>query len=201
MTFIKNFLSFGTVNTSLDHPIGAHLEEIWFVPEIMLKFREELALLGCVEEASECPYEFNTCLSPALSKELLQQMIDLGLEVEEESTATLQLLRFIKQQLNEEHKNWLVHKQTAFGKDKSNPLIVGSLLKTTRLTNISGDDVSDFDIALRMPETTRPNIKKRAPYTPYQDPQGFIYADNQGRNRLMRLDELYKFSDGTLTRL
>ncbi|GJT72580.1 hypothetical protein Tco_1031866 [Tanacetum coccineum] len=37
-----------------------------------------------------------------LSKELLQQMIDLGLEVKEESTAALQLVRFIKQQLNEE---------------------------------------------------------------------------------------------------
>ncbi|GJV04747.1 hypothetical protein Tco_1338316 [Tanacetum coccineum] len=37
-----------------------------------------------------------------LSKELLQQMIDLGLEVEEESTAALQLVRFIKQQLSEE---------------------------------------------------------------------------------------------------
>ncbi|GJU37244.1 hypothetical protein Tco_1185598 [Tanacetum coccineum] len=32
-----------------------------------------------------------------LSKELLQQMIDLGLEVEEESTVALQLVRFIKQ--------------------------------------------------------------------------------------------------------
>nr|GFC98862.1 hypothetical protein [Tanacetum cinerariifolium] len=39
------------------------------------------------------------------------------------------------------------------------------------------------------------------PYTPYQDPQGFIYVDTLGRNRLMRLDELYKFRDGTLTRL
>ncbi|GKG37087.1 hypothetical protein Tco_0447260, partial [Tanacetum coccineum] len=37
-----------------------------------------------------------------LSKELLQQMINLGLEVEEESNAALQLVRFIKQQLNEE---------------------------------------------------------------------------------------------------
>ncbi|GKC13262.1 hypothetical protein Tco_1010044 [Tanacetum coccineum] len=37
-----------------------------------------------------------------LSKELLQRMLDLGLEVEEESTATLHLVRFIKQQLNEE---------------------------------------------------------------------------------------------------
>ncbi|GJT10150.1 hypothetical protein Tco_0857192 [Tanacetum coccineum] len=36
-----------------------------------------------------------------LSKELLQRMLDLGLEVEEESTAALHLVRFIKQQLNE----------------------------------------------------------------------------------------------------
>ncbi|GJV59094.1 hypothetical protein Tco_1465194 [Tanacetum coccineum] len=101
-----------------------------------------------------------------------------------------------------------------------------------RLTNISGDDVSDFATTLRMftrsmviqkrhielqlgiesyqnkinitkPETTRPNIRKRDPYTPHihTDPQGFIYVDNQGRNMLMRSDKLYKFRDGTLTRL
>ncbi|GJT92087.1 hypothetical protein Tco_1080932 [Tanacetum coccineum] len=37
-----------------------------------------------------------------LSKELLQRMLDLGLEVEEESTVALHLVRFIKQQFNEE---------------------------------------------------------------------------------------------------
>ncbi|GJR62852.1 hypothetical protein Tco_1505014 [Tanacetum coccineum] len=37
-----------------------------------------------------------------LSKELLQRMLDLGLEVKEESTAALHSVRFIKQQLNEE---------------------------------------------------------------------------------------------------
>ncbi|GJW55429.1 hypothetical protein Tco_0099514 [Tanacetum coccineum] len=98
------------------------------------------------------------------------------------------------------------------------------------LTNLSGDDVADLAIALRMftrslvtqmgvkdlqlgvesyqkkinvtkPDTTRPNLRKRHPYTPYKDPQGFIYVDEYKRNRLMRFDELYKFSDGTLTRL
>ncbi|GKD50494.1 hypothetical protein Tco_1279470 [Tanacetum coccineum] len=104
------------------------------------------------------------------------------------------------------------------------------LVVQNRLINLSGDDVSDFAIALRMftrslviqkrvkdlqlrvksyhkkinvtkPETTKPDIKKREPYTPYQDPQGFIYVDTLGRNRLMRSDELYKFSDRTLTGL
>ncbi|GJY67500.1 hypothetical protein Tco_0469738 [Tanacetum coccineum] len=36
------------------------------------------------------------------SKDLLQRMLDLGLEVERESTATLYLIRFIKQQISEE---------------------------------------------------------------------------------------------------
>ncbi|GKD16731.1 hypothetical protein Tco_1205889, partial [Tanacetum coccineum] len=98
------------------------------------------------------------------------------------------------------------------------------------LTNLSGDDVADFAIALRMftkslaiqkrvedlqlgveryqkkinvtkPDNTRPDLRKRHPYTPYKDPQGFICVDDYKRNRLMRSDELYKFSDGTLTRL
>ncbi|GJW35510.1 hypothetical protein Tco_0058430 [Tanacetum coccineum] len=50
-------------------------------------------------------------------------------------------------------------------------------------------------------DTTRPDLRKRHTYTPYKDPQGFIYVDDFKRNRLMRSDELYKFSDGTLTRL
>ncbi|GJU96546.1 hypothetical protein Tco_1321302 [Tanacetum coccineum] len=93
-----------------------------------------------------------------------------------------------------------------------------------------GDDVANFAIALRMftrslviqkrvedlqlgvesyqkkinvtkPDTTRPDLRKRHLYTPYKDPQGFIYVDDHKRNRLMRSDELYKFSDGMLTRL
>nr|GEY39119.1 hypothetical protein [Tanacetum cinerariifolium] len=56
-------------------------------------------------------------------------------------------------------------------------------------------------INITKPETTRPGIRKRDPYTPYTDPKGFNYVDNQRRNRLMRSNELYKFSDGTLTRL
>ncbi|GJS68543.1 hypothetical protein Tco_0683108 [Tanacetum coccineum] len=104
------------------------------------------------------------------------------------------------------------------------------LIVQNKLTNLSGDDVFDFAIALRMftksmviqkrvkdlqlgvksyqkkinvtkPDTIRLGLRKMDPYTPYQDPQGFIYVDTQRRNRLMRSDELYKFSDGTLTRL
>nr|GEV00458.1 retrovirus-related Pol polyprotein from transposon TNT 1-94 [Tanacetum cinerariifolium] len=36
-------------------------------------------------------------------------------------------------------------------------------------------------------------------YNAYKNPQGIIYQDKFQRNRLMRLDELYKFYDGTLS--
>ncbi|GKC17390.1 hypothetical protein Tco_1014172 [Tanacetum coccineum] len=74
------------------------------------------------------------------------------------------------------------------------------LVVQNRLTNLSGDDVADF-INVTKPDTIRPDLRKRHPYTPYKDPQGFIYVDDYKRNRLMRTDKLYKFSDGTLTRL
>ncbi|GKF05886.1 hypothetical protein Tco_0036554 [Tanacetum coccineum] len=66
-----------------------------------------------------------------LSKELLQRMLNLGLEIEEESTAAL-------------------HLQMAFGKGKSNPLIVDSLLKTIRLS----DHLVVYNEELAIPEQT-----------------------------------------------
>nr|GEU36531.1 putative reverse transcriptase domain-containing protein [Tanacetum cinerariifolium] len=45
----------------------------------------------------------------------------------------------------------------------------------------------------------RSDISKRTPYTAYSNPQGIIYTNKYKRNRLMRSDKLYKFSDGTLT--
>ncbi|GJR35724.1 hypothetical protein Tco_1211408 [Tanacetum coccineum] len=78
-----------------------------------------------------------------LSKDLLQRMLDLGLEVKRESTVALDLIRFIKQQIDEEVLNspcfmvkiWLVQDQTVLGKDYSNLLIADSLLKTIWFIN------------------------------------------------------------------
>ncbi|GJZ63940.1 hypothetical protein Tco_0620361 [Tanacetum coccineum] len=42
------------------------------------------------------------------------------------------------------------------------------------------------------------NLRNRTKYTAYLDPKGVIYKDQNNRNRLMRADELHKFSDGTL---
>nr|GEU90287.1 hypothetical protein [Tanacetum cinerariifolium] len=42
------------------------------------------------------------------------------------------------------------------------------------------------------------DLKRKEAYTAYSNPRGFIYQNKDKQNRLMRIDELHKFSDGTL---
>nr|GFC16856.1 hypothetical protein [Tanacetum cinerariifolium] len=51
---------------------------------------------------------------------------------------------------------------------------------------------------LTKPDTYRPDQKRREAYTAYSNPRGFIYQNKNKKNRLIRIDELHKFSDGTL---
>nr|GEW85060.1 hypothetical protein [Tanacetum cinerariifolium] len=51
---------------------------------------------------------------------------------------------------------------------------------------------------LTKPNTYRSDLKRREAYTAYSNPRGFIYQNKDKKNRLMRIDELHKFSDGTL---
>ncbi|GJR65070.1 hypothetical protein Tco_0285440 [Tanacetum coccineum] len=51
---------------------------------------------------------------------------------------------------------------------------------------------------LTKPDTYRSDLKRKDAYTTYSIPRVFIYLNKDKKNRLMRIDELYKFSDGTL---
>nr|GEZ31456.1 hypothetical protein [Tanacetum cinerariifolium] len=51
---------------------------------------------------------------------------------------------------------------------------------------------------LTKPDTYRSDLKRRETYTAYSNPRGIIYQNKDKKNRLMRIDELHKFSDGTL---
>ncbi|GJV68872.1 hypothetical protein Tco_1484381 [Tanacetum coccineum] len=95
------------------------------------------------------------------------------------------------------------------------------------LTNLNVDDRLAFGISLRMftrsiviqrhvedlqlgvesyqkklniskPDTYRSDLKRRDAYTTYSNLGGFIYQNKDKKNKLMRIDELHKFSDGTL---
>nr|GEW50145.1 hypothetical protein [Tanacetum cinerariifolium] len=62
-------------------------------------------------------------------------------------------------------------------------------------------DVESYQKKLNLtrPDTYHSDLKRKEAYTAYSNPRGFIYKNKDKQNRLMRIDELHKFSDGTLT--
>ncbi|GJT86479.1 hypothetical protein Tco_1068196 [Tanacetum coccineum] len=101
------------------------------------------------------------------------------------------------------------------------------LLVQGKLTNLNVEDRLAFGVSLRMftrsiviqrrveelqlgvesyqkklnitkPDMYRSDLKGRDAYTAYFNHRGFIYQNKDKKNKLMRIDELYKFSDGTL---
>nr|GEW39258.1 hypothetical protein [Tanacetum cinerariifolium] len=102
------------------------------------------------------------------------------------------------------------------------------LLVQGKLTNLTVEERFAFNVSLRMftrsiviqrrvedlqlgvesyqkklnltkPDTYRSDLKHKEAYTAYSNPRGFIYQNKDKKNMLMRIDELHKFSDGTLT--
>ncbi|GJW86292.1 hypothetical protein Tco_0161632 [Tanacetum coccineum] len=76
------------------------------------------------------------------------------------------------------------------------------LISHNKFFNLDGDVIMDFVTALKM--FTRGIIVKnrhisvKEPYTPNYDPPKIIYEDKSKKKRLMRVDVIHKFSDGTL---
>nr|GEW95323.1 hypothetical protein [Tanacetum cinerariifolium] len=51
---------------------------------------------------------------------------------------------------------------------------------------------------LTKPDMYRTDLKRKEAYIAYSNPRGFIYQNKDKQNRLMRIDELHRFSDGAL---
>nr|GEW12622.1 hypothetical protein [Tanacetum cinerariifolium] len=51
---------------------------------------------------------------------------------------------------------------------------------------------------LTKPDTYHSDLKRKEAYIAYSNPRGFIYQNKDKQNSLMQIDELHKFSDGTL---
>nr|GEW34034.1 copia protein [Tanacetum cinerariifolium] len=75
------------------------------------------------------------------------------------------------------------------------------LLIQGKLTNLTVEERFAFNKKLNLtkPDTYRSDRKRKEAYIAYSNPRGFIYQNKDKQNRLMRSDELHKFSDGTLT--
>nr|GEY86109.1 hypothetical protein [Tanacetum cinerariifolium] len=74
------------------------------------------------------------------------------------------------------------------------------LLVQGKLSNLTVEEHFAFNKRLNLtkPDTYRSDLKPRKAYTAYSNPKRFIYQNKDKKNRLMRIDELYKFNDGTL---
>nr|GEX76101.1 hypothetical protein [Tanacetum cinerariifolium] len=74
------------------------------------------------------------------------------------------------------------------------------LLVQGKLPNLIVEERFAFNKRLNLtkPDTYRSDLKRREAYTAYSNPRGFIYQNKDKKNRLIRIDELYKFSDETL---
>nr|GEV32317.1 hypothetical protein [Tanacetum cinerariifolium] len=78
-------------------------------------------------------------------------------------------------------------------------IIVVTDLKIRRVEDLQlGVESYQKRLNLTKPDTYRSDLKRREAYTAYSNPRGFIYPNKDKKNRLMRIDELHKFSDGTL---
>nr|GEX94140.1 hypothetical protein [Tanacetum cinerariifolium] len=75
------------------------------------------------------------------------------------------------------------------------------LLVQGKLTNLTVEEHFAFNKKLNLtkPDTYRSDLKRKEAYITYSNLRGFIYQNKDKQNRLMRIDELHKFSDGTLT--
>nr|GEW96647.1 hypothetical protein [Tanacetum cinerariifolium] len=75
------------------------------------------------------------------------------------------------------------------------------LLVQGKLTNLTVEERFAFNKKLNLtkPDTYRSDLKRKEANIAYSNPRGFIYQNKDKHNRLMRINELHKFSDGTLT--
>nr|GEZ39714.1 hypothetical protein [Tanacetum cinerariifolium] len=72
------------------------------------------------------------------------------------------------------------------------------IIAVSRLRIMKSVESYQKKLNLTKPDTYRSNLKNKTAYTSHSDPHEIKYMDQLKRKRLMRTDELYKFSDGTL---
>nr|GEU84527.1 retrovirus-related Pol polyprotein from transposon TNT 1-94 [Tanacetum cinerariifolium] len=75
----------------------------------------------------------------------------------------------------------------------------GYAFKTSKIYLQLGVESYQKKLNLTKLDSYRSDLKRKEAYTAYSNPRGFIYQNKDKKNRLMLIDELHKFSDGTLT--
>ncbi|GJR64532.1 hypothetical protein Tco_0010597 [Tanacetum coccineum] len=106
---------------------------------------------------------------------------------------------------NYKHLDWITGKVTNLNVEEriafnaSLRMFTRSVVIQRRVEDLQlGIESYQKKLNLTKPDTYRSNLRRQDAYTPYSDPRGFIYENKDKKNRLMCIDELHKFSDGTL---
>nr|GEU29381.1 hypothetical protein [Tanacetum cinerariifolium] len=79
-----------------------------------------------------------------------------------------------------------------------NQIIAVTELKIVEWYNYKHLDWITKKLNLTRPDTYHSDLKRKEAYTAYSNVRGFIYQNKDKQNTLMQIDELHKFSDGTL---
>nr|GEW08751.1 hypothetical protein [Tanacetum cinerariifolium] len=80
----------------------------------------------------------------------------------------------------------------------SNGIITSIWIGSLKADKSHGVKSYQKNLNLTKPDAYLSDLKHKEAYTVYSNPRGFIYMNKEKQNRLMRIDELHKFSDGTL---
>nr|GEU30339.1 hypothetical protein [Tanacetum cinerariifolium] len=103
------------------------------------------------------------------------------------------LLLFVQGKLT----NLTVEERLAF--NVSLRMFTRSIVIQRRVEDLQlGIESNQKKLNLTKPDTYRSDLKRREAYTAYSIPRGFIYHNKDKKHRLMCIDELHKFSNGTL---
>nr|GFA68419.1 hypothetical protein [Tanacetum cinerariifolium] len=105
---------------------------------------------------------------------------------------------------NYKHLDWItltnltVEERFAF--NVSLRMFTRSIVIQRRVEDLQpGVEIYQKKLNLTKSDTYRSDLKRKEAYIAYSNPRGFIYQNKDKQNRLMQIDELHKFSDGTLT--
>nr|GEZ99458.1 hypothetical protein [Tanacetum cinerariifolium] len=91
-----------------------------------------------------------------------------------------------------------INQESALDVYSKRRIIAVTELKIVEWHNYKHLDWISKRLNLTKPDTYRSDLKRCEAYTAYSNPRGFIYQNKDKKNRLIRIDELYKFSDGML---
>nr|GFA73669.1 hypothetical protein [Tanacetum cinerariifolium] len=134
-------------------------------------------------------------LTYELLKGSCKSLVELEYHLEKVCKATIDQLDLV----NPEGKlsNLTVEERLAF--NVSLRMFTRSIVIKRRVEDLQlGVESYQKRLNLMKPDTYRPDLRQREAYTAHSNPRGFIYQNKDKKNRLMRIDELHKFSDGTL---